>query len=80
VRYDNMISKFQAKILEVEAAMAQYRRSGQLPPPEQLGFLVKPATGLGAPSAAAALGTPLGAPSAAAALGTPLKTGGPTGK
>ena len=46
VRYDNMISKFQAKILEVEAAMAQYRRTGQLPPPEQLGFLVKPATGL----------------------------------
>jgi hypothetical protein len=43
VRYDNMVSKFQAKILEVEAAMAQYRRTGLLPPPEQLGFYVKPA-------------------------------------
>ncbi len=41
VRYDNMASKFQAKILEVEAAMAQYRRTGQLPPPEQLGLVVK---------------------------------------
>ncbi len=43
VRYDNLASKFQAKILEVEAAAAQYRRTGQLPPPEQLGFFVKSA-------------------------------------
>jgi hypothetical protein len=42
VRYDNLASEFQAKILEVEAAAAQYRRTGQLPPPEALGFLVRP--------------------------------------
>ena len=41
VRYENLAAKFQAKIGEVEAAAAQFRRTGQLPPPEQLGFLVK---------------------------------------
>jgi hexosaminidase len=41
VRYENLAAKFQAKILEVEAAAALYRRTGQLPPPEQLGLLVK---------------------------------------
>jgi hypothetical protein len=40
-RYENLAAKFQAKIGEVEAAAAQYRRTGQLPPPEQMGFLVK---------------------------------------
>ena len=44
VRYDNMASQFQAKILQIEAVAAQHRRTGQLPSPDQLGFLVPPAS------------------------------------
>ena len=42
VRYDNLASLYENKIREVAAAEAQYRDSKTLPPPESLGFYLKP--------------------------------------
>ena len=41
VRYDNLASEVQAKIVAVEAAQRQYRTMKTLPAPEQLGFFLK---------------------------------------
>jgi len=41
VRYDNLASEVQAKIVVVQAAQRQYWNTKTLPPPEQLGFFLK---------------------------------------
>ncbi len=41
VRYDNLASEVQAKLVLVQAAQEQYWNSKTLPPPEQLGFYQK---------------------------------------
>ena len=41
VRYDNLASEVQAKIVVVQAAQRQYWDTKTLPPPEQLGFFLK---------------------------------------
>ena len=41
VRYDNLASELQAKIVVVQAAQRQYWNTKTLPPPEQLGFFLK---------------------------------------
>ncbi len=41
VRYDNLASEIQGKIVAVQAAQRQYWTSKTLPPPEQLGFFLK---------------------------------------
>src|SRR5580658_5335830 len=41
VRYDNLASEVQAKIVVVQAAQRQYWTAKTLPPPEQLGFFLK---------------------------------------
>lgn len=41
VRYDNLASEIQAKIVAVQAAQRQFRTNKTLPPPEQLGFFLK---------------------------------------
>jgi hexosaminidase len=42
VRYDNLTSEVQAKIVVVQAAQRQYWTTKTLPAPEQLGFFLKP--------------------------------------
>ena len=41
VRYDNLASEMQAKIVAVRQAQRQYEATKKLPPPEQLGFVWK---------------------------------------
>jgi hexosaminidase len=41
VRYDDLASEVQAKIVVVQAAQRQYWNTKTLPPPEQLGFFLK---------------------------------------
>jgi hypothetical protein len=41
VRYDNLATEVQAKIVAVQAAQRQYQNNKTLPPPEQLGFFLK---------------------------------------
>jgi hexosaminidase len=41
IRYDNLASEVQAKIVAVQAAQRQYWSAKTLPPPEQLGFFLK---------------------------------------
>ncbi len=41
VRYDNLASEVQAKIVAVQAAQRQYWNTKTLPPPEQLGLFLK---------------------------------------
>jgi hypothetical protein len=41
VRYDNLASEVQAKLVAVQAAQEQYWSTKTLPPPEQLGFYQK---------------------------------------
>ena len=41
VRYDNLATEVQAKIVAVQAAQRQYQNTKTLPPPEQLGFFLK---------------------------------------
>ena len=41
VRYDNLATEVQAKIVAVQAAQRQYQSTKTLPPPEQLGFFLK---------------------------------------
>jgi hexosaminidase len=41
VRYDNLASEIQGKIVTVQAAQRQYWTTKTLPPPEQLGFFLK---------------------------------------
>jgi len=41
VRYENLASEVQAKIVVVQAAQRQYWNTKTLPPPEQLGFFLK---------------------------------------
>lgn len=41
VRYDNLASEVQAKIVAVQAAERQFDSAKTLPPPEQLGFFLK---------------------------------------
>jgi hexosaminidase len=41
VRYDNLATEVQAKIVAVQAAQRQYQNTKALPPPEQLGFFLK---------------------------------------
>jgi hypothetical protein len=41
VRYDNLASEVQAKIVAVQAAQRQYWSTKTLPTPEQLGFFLK---------------------------------------
>ena len=41
VRYDNLASEVQQKIVAVQAAQRQYWNTKTLPPPEQLGFFLK---------------------------------------
>jgi hexosaminidase len=41
VRYDNLASELQAKIVAVQQAERQYGSTKTLPPPEQLGFFLK---------------------------------------
>lgn len=41
VRYDNLASLFQTKIQSVQAAEQLYRQQQVLPPPQQLGFLIR---------------------------------------
>jgi len=41
VRYDNLASEVEAKIVVVQAAQRQYWNSKTLPPPEPLGFFLK---------------------------------------
>jgi hexosaminidase len=57
VRYDSMAAMYQEKIQAVRRALVQFRETGKLPPPEQLGFYT--------PSIPAAL--PAAAPSTGAA-------------
>ena len=42
VRYDNLASKFQAKISAVRSAERQYRSTKSLTPPQDLGFYMQP--------------------------------------
>jgi len=42
IRYDNLASEIQAKIVAVQAAQRQYWTIKTLPPPEQLGFFLRP--------------------------------------
>jgi hexosaminidase len=42
VRYDNLASEVQAKIVAAQEAGRQYDTAKTLPPPEQLGFFLKP--------------------------------------
>jgi hypothetical protein len=42
VRYDNLALEIQAKIVAVQAAQRQYWTTKTLPPPEQLGFFLRP--------------------------------------
>jgi hexosaminidase len=42
IRYDNLASEIQAKIVTVLEARGQYETTKTLPPPEQLGFFLKP--------------------------------------
>ncbi|MFZ0478363.1 MAG: hypothetical protein WAL71_04380, partial [Terriglobales bacterium] len=42
VRYDNLAAQLQAKVVAVIEARRQYSTTKTLPPPEQLGFFVKP--------------------------------------
>jgi hexosaminidase len=42
VRYDNLALEVQAKIVAVQAAQREYWTTKTLPPPEQLGFFLKP--------------------------------------
>ena len=42
VRYDNLRSELQAKIVAVQAAQRQYWTTKILPPPGQLGFFLEP--------------------------------------
>jgi len=42
VRYENLASEVQAKIVAVQEASRQYDTTKTLPPPEQLGFFLKP--------------------------------------
>jgi len=41
IRYANLASEVQAKIVDVQAAERQYQSANTLPPPEQLGFFLK---------------------------------------
>ncbi len=41
IRYDNLASLFQNKILSVRAAQEQYRAQSALPPPQELGFFLR---------------------------------------
>jgi hypothetical protein len=41
VRYDNLASEMQAKIVAVRQAHEQYRTTKTLPAPEQMGFFWK---------------------------------------
>jgi hexosaminidase len=41
VRYDNLATEVQAKIVAVQAAQRQYQNTKKLPPPELLGFFLK---------------------------------------
>jgi hypothetical protein len=41
VRYDNLASEMQAKIVAVQLAERQYDTTKSLPAPEQLGFFLK---------------------------------------
>ena len=41
VRYDNLTSEIQAKIVAVQEAQQQFWTSKTLPSPEQLGFFLK---------------------------------------
>jgi hypothetical protein len=41
VRYDNLATEVQAKIVAVQAAQRQYQNNKTLPPPAQLGFFLK---------------------------------------
>jgi hexosaminidase len=49
-RYDATALRIQNKIWEVGAARRQLRTTKQLPPPEQLGFYIKPAAAPAAPT------------------------------
>jgi hypothetical protein len=42
VRYDNLASEMQAKIVAVRQARAEYEEKKSLPPPEQMGMWLKP--------------------------------------
>jgi hexosaminidase len=42
VRYDNLASEFQAKIVAVRDAQSGYAKQKTLPPPQQLGFYLQP--------------------------------------
>ncbi len=42
VRYDNLASEIQGKIVSIQEASRQYETTKTLPPPEQLGFFLKP--------------------------------------
>jgi len=41
VRYDNLASEAQAKIVAVQQAQRQYANTKNLPSPEQFGFFLK---------------------------------------
>ena len=40
--YDEMAGLYQKKIWQLQQAQAQFRETRQLPPPESLGFYLKP--------------------------------------
>ena len=42
VRYDNLALQYQQKILQMKSALAQYRDTGALPVPQDLGFYLRP--------------------------------------
>lgn len=47
IRYQNQASLYQSKIDQVAAVMQEYHATSLLPPPDQIGFLYRPAMGEG---------------------------------